>query len=90
MRAMKAVVLAVGLAVTGGAAAEGASYSDLVAQCEARFGSVSADAVSKCRAEAQEIVFIETVVKPMCDLKADASSCAEVVEFDEMTAAARG
>lgn len=90
MRAMKAVAVAMGLAMAGGAAAGEVSYEGLVTQCDVRFGSVSVSAVDKCRAEAQEIVFIERVVKPMCDLKADASSCADLVEFDEMAAAARG
>lgn len=90
MKAIKVAVLAVGLAMAGGAAAGEVSYGELVAQCEARFGSVSADAVDKCRGEAQEIVFVERVVKPMCDSKTDSSACAEVVEFDEMAAAARG
>ncbi len=90
MKAIKVAVLAVCLAMAGGAAAGEVSYGELVAQCEARFGSVSVGAVDKCRAEAQEIVFIERVVKPMCDSKTDSSACAEVVEFDEMAAAARG
>lgn len=90
MKAMKAAVLAMGLAMASGAVAGEVSYGGLVAQCEARFGSVSVGAVDKCRGEAQEIVFIERVVKPMCDSKTDSSACAEVVEFDEMAAAARG
>lgn len=67
MRALGKILLPVALAMasTGAMAQGGASYSDLVTQCE-MVTSGNAEAMRECRREAREIIFWQ-IGKATCD-----------------------